>query len=47
VPHSDLATMTQALADHFEQGIREHPEDWHMLQRLWSADLDRSGPDRS
>jgi phosphatidylinositol dimannoside acyltransferase len=34
------AAMTQALADVFAAGIAEHPEDWHMLQRLWSADLD-------
>ncbi|MDH6708683.1 lauroyl/myristoyl acyltransferase [Kitasatospora sp. MAA19] len=31
--------MTQALAQVWEQGIREHPEDWHMLQRFWLADL--------
>jgi phosphatidylinositol dimannoside acyltransferase len=31
---------TQALATAFEQRIAEHPEDWHMLQRLWLADLD-------
>ncbi len=40
VPHTDVATMTQHVARVFEQGIREHPEDWHMLQRLWLADLD-------
>ncbi|MEU7569071.1 phosphatidylinositol mannoside acyltransferase [Streptomyces fradiae] len=34
------AVMTQALADAFAGGIAEHPEDWHMLQRLWLADLD-------
>ncbi|MET8681327.1 phosphatidylinositol mannoside acyltransferase [Streptomyces sp. NPDC004647] len=33
------AAMTQALADVFGSGIAEHPEDWHMLQRLWLADL--------
>jgi KDO2-lipid IV(A) lauroyltransferase len=38
-----VALMTQQLAAVFEQGIREHPEDWHMLQRLFVADLD---PDR-
>ncbi|MEC4015587.1 phosphatidylinositol mannoside acyltransferase [Streptomyces sp. H27-D2] len=32
--------MTQALADVFASGIAEHPQDWHMLQRLWLADLD-------
>nr|WP_202533431.1 MULTISPECIES: phosphatidylinositol mannoside acyltransferase [unclassified Streptomyces] len=41
------SVMTQALADAFAVGIAEHPEDWHMLQRLWIADLepraDRSG----
>ncbi|WP_037732227.1 phosphatidylinositol mannoside acyltransferase [Streptomyces megasporus] len=34
------AAMTQAVADGFAAGIAEHPQDWHMLQRLWSADLD-------
>ncbi|KUM71144.1 phosphatidylinositol mannoside acyltransferase [Streptomyces curacoi] len=34
------SVMTQALADAFASGIAEHPEDWHMLQRLWLADLD-------
>ncbi|MEU4258052.1 phosphatidylinositol mannoside acyltransferase [Streptomyces fradiae] len=34
------AVMTQALADAFAGGIADHPEDWHMLQRLWLADLD-------
>jgi KDO2-lipid IV(A) lauroyltransferase len=32
--------MTQALAKVFEEGIRAHPEDWHMLQRVFVADLD-------
>ncbi|MFJ9738879.1 phosphatidylinositol mannoside acyltransferase [Streptomyces sp. NPDC101166] len=31
--------MTQSLADAFASGIADHPEDWHMLQRLWLADL--------
>ncbi|MFE3071186.1 phosphatidylinositol mannoside acyltransferase [Streptomyces sp. NPDC059247] len=34
------SVMTQALADVFAQGIAEHPEDWHMLQRLWLSDLE-------
>ncbi|MGP2436401.1 phosphatidylinositol mannoside acyltransferase [Streptomyces sp. JW3] len=34
------SVMTQALADAFATGIAEHPQDWHMLQRLWLADLD-------
>ncbi|MEV0989254.1 phosphatidylinositol mannoside acyltransferase [Streptomyces sp. NPDC049949] len=32
--------MTQAVADAFALGIAEHPEDWHMLQRLWLDDLE-------
>jgi KDO2-lipid IV(A) lauroyltransferase len=34
------AAMTQALAQVFEQAILEHPEDWHMLQRVFINDLD-------
>ncbi|MES4890602.1 phosphatidylinositol mannoside acyltransferase [Streptomyces sp. NPDC096012] len=34
------SVMTQALADAFASGIADHPQDWHMLQRLWLADLD-------
>lgn len=34
------SVMTQALADAFASGIADHPEDWHMLQRLWLADLE-------
>ena len=29
---SEIVAMT---AKHFEEGISEHPEDWHMLQRIW------------
>jgi KDO2-lipid IV(A) lauroyltransferase len=32
----------QALASAFESQIARHPQDWHMLQRLWLADLDQS-----
>ncbi|GLU48095.1 phosphatidylinositol mannoside acyltransferase [Nocardiopsis ansamitocini] len=32
--------MTQELATVFESEIAEHPEDWHMLQRVFTADLD-------
>jgi phosphatidylinositol dimannoside acyltransferase len=38
-----VAEMTQALARSFEAAIRAHPADWHMLQRVFVADLD---PDR-
>jgi len=34
-----IAAMTQALADRFAEGIAEHPQDWHMLQPLWLADV--------
>jgi lauroyl/myristoyl acyltransferase len=35
-----VLAMTQQLASFFEGAIREHPQDWHMLQRVFSADLD-------
>jgi phosphatidylinositol dimannoside acyltransferase len=35
-----VAAMTQELAHSFERGIRAHPADWHMLQRVFVADLD-------
>ncbi|WP_406166712.1 phosphatidylinositol mannoside acyltransferase [Streptomyces canus] len=34
------SVMAQALADAFATGIADHPEDWHMLQRLWLKDLE-------
>lgn len=33
------AVLTQAVADSFARAIREHPADWHMMQRLWLSDL--------
>lgn len=44
VEPSDLATMTQDVADAFEKGIARHPADWHMLQRLWLDDLADDDP---
>jgi phosphatidylinositol dimannoside acyltransferase len=35
-----VAVMMQRLASVFEEAVREHPEDWHMLQRVFVADLD-------
>jgi phosphatidylinositol dimannoside acyltransferase len=35
-----IHAMTQDVARVFQQAITEHPQDWHMLQRLWTADLD-------
>jgi KDO2-lipid IV(A) lauroyltransferase len=34
-----VRTGTQALADAFAPQVAAHPEDWHMLQKLWVADL--------
>ncbi|MFB6893347.1 phosphatidylinositol mannoside acyltransferase [Kitasatospora sp. NPDC056327] len=38
-----IRAMTQAMASVWEDAIREHPEDWHMLQRFWLADLPARG----
>jgi phosphatidylinositol dimannoside acyltransferase len=35
-----IAAMSQQLARVFETAIAEHPQDWHMLQRVFTADLD-------
>jgi phosphatidylinositol dimannoside acyltransferase len=35
-----IAAMTQEMARNFEEGIAAHPEDWHMLQRVFAADFD-------
>jgi KDO2-lipid IV(A) lauroyltransferase len=35
----DVRAITQALADRFADNIAAHPEDWHMLQPQWLADL--------
>ena len=31
-----VAQMTQRMASLFEKGIAAHPQDWHMLQRIWT-----------
>ena len=31
-----VSKIVQMTAKHFEEGISEHPEDWHMLQRIWT-----------
>ena len=41
--NSRIRRMTQQVADAFAEAIAEHPQDWHMLQRIWVDDLD---PDR-
>ena len=35
----DVTVITQALADRFAVNIAAHPQDWHMLQPQWLADL--------
>ena len=30
-----VANTVQLCADNFAAGISEHPQDWHMLQRIW------------
>ncbi len=35
-----MAAMTQQMARNFEAGIAAHPEDWHMLQRVFAEDFD-------
>jgi phosphatidylinositol dimannoside acyltransferase len=35
-----IAAMMQDVAAFFEEGIREHPYDWLMLQKVFVADLD-------
>ena len=38
---AQVSAGTQAMADGFAQIIADHPADWHMLQKLWLADLTR------
>lgn len=40
---SATAAATQRIADVFAAGIAAHPQDWHMLQRIWTDD---AGPTR-
>ena len=35
----DVGVITQALANQFAVNIAAHPQDWHMLQPQWLADL--------
>ena len=35
-----VSEMSQQLAAAWEAGIGKHPEDWHMLQKVFVADLD-------
>jgi lauroyl/myristoyl acyltransferase len=45
-----IAAMSQQLAQCWQSAIAEHPEDWHMLQRVFTADLENQEnhyPERS
>jgi KDO2-lipid IV(A) lauroyltransferase len=35
-----VGIMTQSCADAIAEGISAHPQDWHMLQRVFVADLE-------
>jgi KDO2-lipid IV(A) lauroyltransferase len=37
---AQVAAMTQGWVDAVGDFLREHPEDWHMLQKVFVADLD-------
>ncbi|AKK03287.1 phosphatidylinositol mannoside acyltransferase [Corynebacterium epidermidicanis] len=34
-----VPATTQDIANRFADNIKAHPEDWHMLQRIWLADV--------
>lgn len=34
-----IKKMTQELADRFEEMIKAHPEDWHLMQKVWPTVL--------
>jgi phosphatidylinositol dimannoside acyltransferase len=35
-----IVSMSQKMAADFEAGISAHPQDWHMLQKVFTTDLD-------
>ena len=37
---TDTKETTQRLARHFEAFLRRRPQDWHMLQPQWNADIE-------
>jgi KDO2-lipid IV(A) lauroyltransferase len=41
---SRIKRTVQLCADNFAAGIKDHPEDWHMMQRIW---VDRDFVERS
>ena len=43
-PRDKVTAMTQACADVLSQAVREHTHDWHMMQRVFTKDLDGERP---
>jgi phosphatidylinositol dimannoside acyltransferase len=41
---AEVPAAIQALADIFAGDIAAHPTDWHMMQKVWTADLDSERP---
>jgi KDO2-lipid IV(A) lauroyltransferase len=41
-----IQVMTQACADVLTTVVREHTEDWHMMQRVFTKDLAGASPSR-
>jgi KDO2-lipid IV(A) lauroyltransferase len=35
-----ITAMMQEVADAFTRAFREHPQDWHMMQKVFVEDLD-------
>jgi phosphatidylinositol dimannoside acyltransferase len=44
---AEVPAAIQALADIFAGDIAAHPTDWHMMQKLWTADLEEAGTGES
>jgi KDO2-lipid IV(A) lauroyltransferase len=48
VPHAEgdagIVTMMQGVADAFTAALRAHPEDWHMMQRVFTDTTARGRP---
>ncbi|GAB2969514.1 phosphatidylinositol mannoside acyltransferase [Amycolatopsis acidiphila] len=41
---AEIPAAVQAMADIFAGDIAAHPTDWHMMQKLWTADFDAAEP---
>ncbi|WP_124054893.1 phosphatidylinositol mannoside acyltransferase [Arcanobacterium ihumii] len=47
IDEADLAALNQQWLDQIEPLLRDHLEDWHMLQKLFVEDLDRTRLERA